>query len=321
LTGCGEQKQYGNFAKGKVTEMGRRFSIPLKFFGVFLLTILLVAGAFMATLNSLRIQVSRNEARAVADQVTAFRSWVAQSGMVWVQKLAPGFHDFLDEQPDTSGGTFYGKNPALATRELAMIATREAARASFRVTSDNWRKEENAPDAFEQAAIASFQQDKNLPFVEKYEEGKYRYAQPLLMEQACLQCHGDPKDAPKMVLEKYGREKAFGYKVGQVRGVISVIVPAIGINDVLKSLANPYSLALLAVSLVLNILFIRSVVVRLIELTRNAEAIAAGKLETVLNYTNPSESNDELDHLYHAVNLLKRSLVILFKRVGGGKQG
>jgi hypothetical protein len=41
----------------------------------------------------------------------------------------------------------------------------------------------------------------------------------------------------------------------------------------------------------------------------------------VLVYTNPSESNDELDQLYHAVNLLKRSLVILFKRVNsqGGK--
>jgi methyl-accepting chemotaxis protein len=61
------------------------------------------------------------------------------------------------------------------------------------------------------------------------------------------------------------------------------------------------------------------VAVRLEELTKNAEAIAAGKLDTPLVYTNPSESNDELDHLYHAVNLLKRSLVILFKRVNNQK--
>jgi hypothetical protein len=301
--------------------MGRRFSIPLKFFGVFILTILLVAGSFIATLNSLRQQVSRNEARAVADQVTAFRSWVAQSGMVWVQKLAPGYHDFLDEQADATGGTFYGKNPALATRELSMIAEREAARSTFRVTSDNCRKAENTPDAFEIAAIARFKENKGLEFVEKYEGAKYRYAQPLFVEQGCLQCHGDPKDAPRSVIEKYGSEKAFGYKVGQVRGVVSVTVPAVGIKDVLRSLANPYSAVLLVLALILNILFIRSVVVRLIVLTRNAEAIAAGKLETVLVYTNPSESNDELDQLYHAVNLLKRSLVILFKRVNsqGGK--
>lgn len=295
--------------------MGRRFSIPLKFFGVFFLTMLLVVGSFVATLNSLRQQVSRNEARAVADQVAVFRSWIAQSGMIWVQKLAPGYHDFLDQQADANGGAFYGKNPALATRELAAVARRESARASFRVTSDNWRKEENAPDTFEASAIARFKEDAALEFVEAYEGGRYRYAQPLLIEQGCLPCHGDPKDAPRAVLEKYGSDKAFGYKVGQVRGVVSVTVPALSLKDALRSMANPYTAGLLAAALIFNILFIRAVVVRLIELTRSAEAIAAGKLETVLDYTNPSESNDELDHLYHAVNLLKRSLVILFKRV------
>ncbi|MCW5200536.1 DUF3365 domain-containing protein [Desulfobulbus sp. F4] len=302
--------------------MGRRFSIPLKFFGVFLLTVLLVGGAFAATLNFLRMQVSRNEARTVADQVTAFRSWVTQSGMVWVQKLAPGFHDFLDEQRNASGGTFYGKNPALATRELATIMQRESARSTFRVTSDNCRKEENTPDAFEAAAIAHFQQNKTLEFIEQREGHRYRYARPLFIEQGCLQCHGDPKDAPRPVVEKYGSKNAFGYKVGQVRGVISVTVPALSVQEVLASLINPYSITLLVAAFVLNILFMRSVVVRLVELTRKAEAIASGKLETVLDYTNPSESNDELDHLFHAVNLLKRSLVILFKRVNtqaGGK--
>jgi methyl-accepting chemotaxis protein len=285
---------------------------------------LLVAGSFLATLNSLRMQVSRNEARAVADYVTAFRSWIAQSGMVWVRNMdmetaPPGFHDFLEEQPDGAGGIFYGKNPALATRELAMVVEKEGGRSAFKVTSDNFRKEENAPDAFEQEAVSLFKEDKSLEFVEQYENGRYRYARPLFVEQSCLQCHGDPKDAPQAVLEKYGSVKAFNYKVGQVRGIISVTVPALGMGDVLRSMVNLHTLALLAVTLLLNVFFIRSVAVRLVELTKNAEAIAAGKLDTPLVYTNPSESNDELDHLYHAVNLLKRSLVILFKRVNNQK--
>lgn len=183
------------------------------------------------------------------------------------------------------------------------------------MTSDNFRKEENAPDAFEKEAVSRFKADKSLEFVGQYENGRYRYARPLFVEESCLQCHGDPKDAPPTVLEKYGSEKAFGYKVGQVRGIISVTVPALGTGDVLRSMINLHTLALLTFTLVLNVVFIRSVAVRLVALTRNAEAIAAGKLDTPLVYTNPSESNDELDHLYHAVNLLKRSLVILFKRV------
>ncbi len=299
--------------------MGRRFSIPLKFFAMFILSMMLVAGSFVATLNSLRMQVSRNEARAVADYVVAFRSWVAQSSMVWVKQLAPGFHDFLEEQSDGAGGTFYGKNPALATRELAITVEKEASRSTFKVTSDNVRKEENAPDPFEKTAMSRFKENKSLEFVEQYENGKYRYARPLFVEQNCLQCHGDPKDAPPALLEKYGNKKGFGYKVGQVRGIISVTVPALGVKDVLNSMVNLHTLALLFAAFMLNILFIRSVAVRLVELTRNAEAIAAGKLDTPLIYTNPSESNDELDHLYHAVNLLKRSLVILFKRVNNQK--
>ena len=297
--------------------MGKKLSIPVKFFGVFILTMLLVAGSFIAGFNVFRTQVSRNEANTVADQVFAFRSWVAQNetGMIWVKKLLPGFHHFLMEQADGSGGSFYGKNPALVTRELATIANREAARATFRITSDDYRQEDNAPDAFESEALRRLREEKGLSFVEAYQGTMYRYARPLLVEQSCLQCHGDPQDAPRQLLEKYGSDKAFNYKVGQVRGVISVTVPAVSPQDILKSMLNPYTVVFLLVTLVLNIFFIRSVVLRLVQLTRSAEAIAAGNLETPLVYTNPSESNDELDQLYHAVNLLKRSLIILFKRV------
>ncbi|MCI5126867.1 MAG: DUF3365 domain-containing protein [Candidatus Electrothrix sp. AR5] len=276
---------------------------------------LLTAGAFMTTLSSLRTYTARHEAGAVADQVIAFRAWVSQTGMVWVRKLIPGYHDFLARENATDGGIFYGKNPALATRELSMIANKEATRAIFRVTSDDYRQEDNIPDEFEVLAVKAFKDDKLLEFVERYENGTYRYARPILVQQGCLKCHGEPDDAPPAVLAKYGSEKAFGYKVGQVRGIVSVSLPAVGLREVTKSLVNPWTISLVFIILALNLFFIHSVVTRLVQLTRSAEAIAAGKLETELIYTNPSESNDELDHLYHATNLLKRSLIILFKRL------
>jgi len=296
--------------------MGRKMSIPLKFLAVFALTMLLTAGAFVTTLSSLRTYTARHEAGAVADQVIAFRAWVAQTGMVWVRKLIPGYHDFLARENAADGGAFYGKNPALATRELAMIANKEATRAVFRVTSDDYRQEDNIPDEFETSAVKAFKDDKLLEFFERHEDGTYRYARPILVQQECLKCHGDPEDAPPAVIAKYGSEKAFGYKVGQVRGIVSVSLPAVGVREVIRSLINPWTVSLVLIILAVNLLFIYSVVIRLVRLTRSAEAIAAGKLETELIYTNPSESNDELDHLYHATNLLKRSLIILFKRLG-----
>ncbi len=300
--------------------MGKKWSIRAKFILVFLMTLLLLAGSFVASLNTLRTQVSRNEAAAVADQVISFRAWVARAGMVWVNKLSPDFPDFLAKRDDGSGREYYGKNPALATRELSLIANNAASRATFRVTSDEYRQADNAPDDFETRAIKAFKQNKDLKFTEGFEGQNYRYARPILVKKGCLKCHGDPKVAPKEVIEKYGDQKAFGYKVGQVRGIVSVNLPALGFQEVLQSLINPFSIGFIVLAFILNVFFIyRFVIRRLVNLTSDAEAIAEGKLETELEYTNPMKSNDELDHLYHAVNLLKRSMVITFKKLKGQK--
>lgn len=317
--------------------MGKKWSIRAKFIIIFLMTLLLLAGSFVASLNSLRTQVSRNEAAAVADQVISFRAWVARAGMVWVNKLSPDFPDFLAKRDEGSGREYYGKNPALATRELSLIANKAASRATFRVTSDEYRHADNAPDDFETRAINAFKQNKDLKFFEgfegvggrsnrylKFTEGfagqNYRYARPILVKKGCLKCHGDPKDAPKEVIEKYGDQKAFGYKVGQVRGIVSVNLPALGFQEVVQSLINPFSIGFVVLAFILNVFCIyRFVIRRLVSLTSDAEAIAAGKLETELEYTNPMKSNDELDHLYHAVNLLKRTMIITFKKLKGQK--
>jgi hypothetical protein len=296
--------------------MLKKWSIQVKFFVIFLMTLLLLAGSFVVSLNALRTQVLRNEAAAVADQVISFRAWVARAGMVWVTKLSPDFKEFLAQRDFGEGQLYYGKNPALATRELSQLANASSSRATFTVTSDEYRHDDNAPDAFEERAITAFKQDRELKFTEGYTDQHYRYARPILVKEGCLKCHGDPKDAPHEVIEKYGDQKAFGYKIGQVRGIVSVKLPDIGFQEVGRSLINPYSIGLVAAALILNVFFTyRFVIRRLVILTEDTELIASGKLNTVLEYTDPKKSNDELDHLCHAVDLLKRSLIITFKKL------
>lgn len=301
-------------------------SIATKYGIVFFVTLVLIVTAVLIGIRDLKTNVLRNEARAVTAQVVAFRAWIANTKMIWVNELHKDFQDYLakEEFTDSQGNTkaFYGKNPALATRELSTIVNKDALRATFRVTSDEYRNAANAPDYFEADAIKRVKANRELKFVEGYDQGNYRYIQPILVTESCLKCHGDPKDAPKAVIEKYGDQKAFGYKVGDVRGIISVKLPDLTLADVLPTLANPYTIGLLILAILINFLFTEfGLIKRLRALTAGAEAIAEGNLDQELKYTKPEHSKDEIDHVYHAVGLLRSSMNIAMQRIMKGRKG
>ena len=292
-----------------------RQSISIKYTLVFVSTLILIASAVLVSVHYLKIGMLRNEAQAVASQVVSFRAWVAQSGMVWVDNLPEDFHDYLASSEGADGKKFYGKNPALATRELSQIANKSATHAKFRVTSDQYRHPNNKPNAFEATAIALIKQNKKAKFIESISEGEYRYAQPIFVTQACLKCHGKVEDAPRAVIEKYGSQKAFGYKVGDVRGIISVNLPDITFMDILPTFANPYTIGFVLLSILINFFFTMRLIKRLRNLTHSAEQIAHGELDIALVYQSPKKSQDELDHVYNAVNLLRNSMKIAIKRL------
>ncbi|MEN8177195.1 MAG: DUF3365 domain-containing protein [Pseudomonadota bacterium] len=280
---------------------------------------MLIMAAILVSLYYFKAQVLRNEAQAVASQVVSFRSWVAGSGMVWVDNLSKDFHDFLAKRPDSNGNFYFGKNPALATRELSELANKSAIRATFRVTSNDYRQPANAPDEFETVAMEKLQGDKEKKYIEGFETGSYRYVQPIYVKKNCLKCHGDPEDAPAEVIEKYGAEKAFGYKEGDVRGVISVKLPDLKILDIAPALVNPFTIGLILLAFVMNLAFTQfSLIKRLRSLTASVANIAEGELETELKYTEPDKSKDEVDHVAHAIDLLRNSLRVAMRHLNNG---
>ena len=48
---------------------------------------------------------------------------------------------------------------------------------------------------------------------------------PKFMKQECLRCHGDPKDAPTALIERYGATASFHRKVGDVAALDTVAAP------------------------------------------------------------------------------------------------
>ncbi|PHR58421.1 MAG: hypothetical protein COA44_02975 [Arcobacter sp.] len=51
------------------------------------------------------------------------------------------------------------------------------------------------------------------------------------IQAKCLQCHGIPEDAPKMLVEAYGNQNGFGLEIGDLAAIISVKAP---LTDVYK---------------------------------------------------------------------------------------
>lgn len=70
----------------------------------------------------------------------------------------------------------------------------------------------------------------------------YVHASPMRMSQYCLQCHGRPEDAPRGLVERYGREVGFHRKVGDVVSMDLVGVPMARLDAQLRSAASTHLL-------------------------------------------------------------------------------
>ena len=153
-----------------------------------------------------------NEARAIFRHTVLTRKWISDHGGIFVEKLPwAKASPYLQDSEIYSGGKRYIKEtPAMVTKELSHYAKEKGA-YWFHITSLKLTNPENAPDAFEKKALAEFEHKKirELMSLEAIDNAKYlRYIAPLYVEDTCLRCHARQ-----------------GYKVGDVRGAISVTVP------------------------------------------------------------------------------------------------
>ena len=111
--------------------------------------------------------------------------------------------------------------PAVFGREIGQILRARNA-ITIKQTTFKYRNPYNQPDSFEKKVLRMFE-DPGYPMGKGYgsiEQGKFRYLKPIYIRRPCLQCHGEPKGA----IDISGHKKE-GYKLGQLRGAISVSFP------------------------------------------------------------------------------------------------
>jgi len=98
------------------------------------------------------------------------------------------------------------------------------------------RNENNFPDDFEKKVLNKFELlhlnkelNSDTEHAEVVQEGEFkylRYLKPILVQAECLNCHGGETDiipeAKQLIAQKYSDDKAVGYKIGDLRGAVSL---------------------------------------------------------------------------------------------------
>ena len=169
----------------------------------------------VATLRHTALEMAKNEARVSWNKDVIFRLWGALHGGVYVpvtEQTPPNPYLHVEERDivTPSGRKLTLLNPAYMTRQIYELA-RERFGVYGHITSLRPIRPENRPDPWEARALTAFERQG----VEEISElttidGKpyLRLMRPFVTQGPCLKCHADQ-----------------GYKVGDVRGGISISIP------------------------------------------------------------------------------------------------
>ena len=235
--------------------------------------------------------------------------------------------DFVDMNQDVinraEDGTFRTKHLVcvVAAKSISMLFTTETD-YSIRFTNDTPRQAANAPDEFEQEALAAFNADpERKAFWRVADAGDgtrvFRYTEPLYVTESCLECHGDPVGE----LDQYGYPKE-GMQVGQVGGAMSITEPmdiyAAGIQDSMMQQAIMVLFMMVAAFIGLYFVTSRLVLRPIDELRSAAGAVGKGDFNYTLTVPDPGERpRDELAELTGEFDRMARDLEALYADLEG----
>ncbi len=188
--------------------------------------VLLIFFAISAFLNfrqleSFTVQEATEKARQAASHAIHTREYLSQQYQLTTIQLS------VDR---------YGMIPVVASNR---IGQRVATDLDYRIrqTSDRYRNPDNAPDEFEERVLNTFRQN---PALREYHEvtkvlgePMFRYLQPFRVEKSCLECHGDPEDAPNYIKELFPQQtdQAYNYELGEIIGAASISIPMDRLED------------------------------------------------------------------------------------------
>jgi len=203
-----------NKSEPKIIESQR---LNIYTWGMIALWTAIVGGLFLFNSESIKKEFSalaRLEAIASFNKDTVYRRWATMHGGVYVPITAQTPSNPYLNVPEHDISTPSGKkltlvNPAYMTRQVHELGEQQYGLQGH-ITSLKPLNPGNAPDSWESEALQSFETgNSEVASIQTIKGEPYlRLIRPFITEEGCLKCH-----------------KHQGYKVGDVRGGISLAVP------------------------------------------------------------------------------------------------
>lgn len=191
----------------------KRVGLRLKFAVLFIMVVTVVLGA-AGLWSALSQQKQAEKEMLEKAQVLA-----QEMDAVWT------FFETNQHQFKTDERGNYELYCVVAAKSVSKFFTAETD-YTIHYTNVTTRRQSDAPDEFEAAALDAFLADPTLEEYygiadyEKTGTRVFRYLQPLHMGESCLECHGEPAGE----LDSFGYQKE-GKREGDIAGAVSIVMP------------------------------------------------------------------------------------------------
>ncbi|MFZ5765483.1 MAG: Tll0287-like domain-containing protein [Thermodesulfobacteriota bacterium] len=265
-----------------------------------LVTLVIGLASYLLT-ERMALVEAKNKGRLLLNSLAAHRSY-------FMAKQRPLVDALVEENrfyPELMSGFF-------VARGIWDIFARDNRGYHYKQATLDPRYPPNKADPDEVKMIEAFRRDSALlqlqGLVEKEGKRFYYLARPIRIdEQNCLQCHGDPADAPRDQIEIYGTERGYGWQLNET---VSASVIYVSMEEELTQAQRMAGVVFLVgmacffLVLLVVVFFLDRHVIQPVEyLGRRVEEISQGKN---MQESFRPDSDDEIAVLARAIDHLRR---------------
>jgi hypothetical protein len=220
----------------------------------------IISGIYYGYMKKIVMQDALEKSKLILQEVEAIRDYVILELRPRMYELH-GEEDFILEAMSTT----------YVSMRIMRLFQEKMAGYNYRRVSQNPHNPENATNEWEDEMFDWFEADQNRSLwqgrIDSDKGAAFVSIIPDYIKKECLDCHGDVKDAPAALIEKYGSVGGFRFSEGDLAGLNSVSIPLSKPLSRLSTLTGVIFLISLGSSLLLllvvNILFDKLVVSRL----------------------------------------------------------